>query len=151
MIFYETFDLALCYVLIAPSAPPQNISVDVIKTHNTLTLRWLMPPSDKIHGDLTGYKIMYTMRNRGTTLITDASTDHVVVHPSFTEYTLSSLSPNTKYEIDILAMNEVGDGVSATVQACKFLYWIPTILLSNNSQFLYILLICSYVLVQNVC
>ncbi|XP_057300471.1 uncharacterized protein LOC130632586 isoform X2 [Hydractinia symbiolongicarpus] len=100
-----------------PSAPPQNISVDVIKTHNTLTLRWLMPPSDKIHGDLTGYKIMYTMRNRGTTLITDASTDHVVVHPSFTEYTLRSLSPNTKYEIDILAMNEVGDGVSATVQA----------------------------------
>ena len=91
----------------APSAGPSSVSV-VGVTSSTITVMWGSVPCIHQNGDITGYSVQY--RAVG-------SDNKESVETSETEITLSSLMPETEYEISVAALNTEGIGVSTNISA----------------------------------
>ena len=91
----------------APSAGPSSVSV-VGVTSSTITVMWGSVPCIHQNGDITGYLVQY--RAVG-------SENKDTVETSETEITLSSLMPETDYEISVAAVNTEGIGVSTNTSA----------------------------------
>ena len=60
------------------------------------------------NGEITGYAIQYEVSVSG---------DKQTVETNETEVTLSSLTPETNYEISVAAVNTEGTGVSENISA----------------------------------
>ena len=75
---------------------------------STITLGWGSVPCIHQNGKITGYTIQYGAMGSG---------DKQTVETSETEVTLSSLTPETNYEISVAAVNTEGTGVSENISA----------------------------------
>ena len=75
---------------------------------STITLGWGSVPCIHQNGEITGYTIQYGAMGSG---------DKQTVETSETEVTLSSLTPETNYEISVAAVNTEGTGVSENISA----------------------------------
>ena len=91
----------------APSAGPSSVSV-VGVTSSTITVMWGSVPCIHQNGDITGYSVQYGIMGSG---------NKDTVETSETEITLSSLTPETEYEISVAAVNTEGIGVSTNTSA----------------------------------
>ena len=109
--------LPFVYLYVAPTGPPDSLRVENIKTHNSLTIHWKMPPVSKLHGDLLAYRVQYKIRSQGGVAVTSANIINITTHPTINTLKLSALLPNTEYEISASAVNQYGIGVAATVNA----------------------------------
>lgn len=86
-----------------PSAAPQNVRVDDTQA-SALTLSWRPPPSDEQNGAITGYKLKYKTKKRGS------KSNIVVVDGEPGRYTLNGLESGVGYTIRIAAINQVREG-----------------------------------------
>ena len=91
----------------APSAGPSSVSV-VGVTSSTITVMWGSVPCIHQNGDITGYSVQYGVMGSG---------NKETVETSETEITLSSLTPETEYQISVAAVNTEGIGVSTNTSA----------------------------------
>ena len=105
---YCTTTLCVSTVSIsALSAPPSAVTVTSVSS-STLTIQWGDVPCIHQNGEITGYTIQYGATGSG---------DKQTVKTSETEVTLSSLTPETNYEISVAAVNTEGTGVSENISA----------------------------------
>ncbi|KYN00441.1 hypothetical protein ALC62_08745 [Cyphomyrmex costatus] len=93
-----------------PSAPPQNVACAALNGQN-IQVTWKPPPSDKVHGVVLGYKLLYEAASDSQT-----SRETKVSHALST--VLHSLSPYTNYTVQVLAYTRAGDGVTSTPVSC---------------------------------
>ena len=77
-------------------------------TSSTITVQWERVPCIHQNGDITGYSVRYGVMGSG---------NKETVETSETEITLSSLMPETDYEISVAALNTEGIGVSTNTSA----------------------------------
>ena len=106
-----------CNLLLSPpvpSGPPLSV-VAVLSTPYSITLSWSLPRSTDRNGIITGY----TMR------VTAASSTIFQGSTTATSYTVSSLSPYTRYNCSVAAKTIIGTGPFShrasvqTKEACK--------------------------------
>ncbi|CAB3408979.1 unnamed protein product [Caenorhabditis bovis] len=86
-----------------PSAPPQNIMAEA-DSSTSVRVSWDEPDTETVNGEITGYRLKYKTRARGSkgnTLVIDASAR---------EYTMGNLEPNTQYLIRLAVVNHNGTG-----------------------------------------
>ncbi|CAG0917800.1 unnamed protein product [Notodromas monacha] len=109
--------LMLLFVLIAslnrakvPSGKPT-----ITQAHNesatSISLQWVPPPSETLHGEFTGYEITYRSR-------TDSESDAVKVtisERSYRDYVIKDLRPFTQYVVSLAVKNPEGIGPASTV------------------------------------
>ena len=87
-----------------PSAPPQNVSVNV-STSTTALLHWLPPETELQNGIIQYYIINLYNTDTGRTSITSSS-------PESLSYLLTNLHPFNTYACNIAAVT-VGSGPSS--------------------------------------
>lgn len=104
-----------------PTSPPQNFTIHTVKSHESFFLSWEMPPLHDIHGDLLSYKISYKEFRVDSTLLEDTTDETLLLHSFVTNTTLTRLSPNTEYSVQVLAVNQYGDGEASLKNAGSFL------------------------------
>lgn len=110
---YESF-IKLLFFDIVPSAPPQNVACTALTGQN-IQVTWKAPPSDRIHGIIKGYKLLYEAANEGTTE-THASRNSKITQALST--VLHDLRPYTNYTVQALAYTRAGEGVGSTPISC---------------------------------
>ncbi|KAL0115399.1 hypothetical protein PUN28_010725 [Cardiocondyla obscurior] len=93
-----------------PSAPPQNVACAALNGQN-IQVTWKTPPSDKVHGVVQGYKLLYEAASDSQT-----SRETKVSHALST--VLHTLSPYTNYTVQVLAYTRAGDGVASSPVSC---------------------------------
>ena len=96
----------------AAIVPSEPTNVQAQAGTRTITMSW--SPPDKDGGtSLTGYRIELT-KNGGATLIATIDVDHTASQARF-----SNLTPNTLYEYQVTASNNVGPGDPSTVREIR--------------------------------
>ncbi|XP_036147341.1 Down syndrome cell adhesion molecule-like protein Dscam2 isoform X4 [Monomorium pharaonis] len=93
-----------------PSAPPQNVACAALNGQN-IQVTWKPPPSDKVHGVVLGYKLLYEAASDSQT-----GRETKVSHALST--VLHTLSPYTNYTVQVLAYTRAGDGVGSSSVSC---------------------------------
>ncbi|XP_011684732.1 PREDICTED: Down syndrome cell adhesion molecule-like protein Dscam2 [Wasmannia auropunctata] len=93
-----------------PSAPPQNVACAALNGQN-IQVTWKPPPSDKVHGVVLGYKLLYEAASDSQT-----GRETKVSHALST--VLHTLSPYTNYTVQVLAYTRAGDGVASSSVSC---------------------------------
>ncbi|XP_039305816.1 Down syndrome cell adhesion molecule-like protein Dscam2 isoform X4 [Solenopsis invicta] len=93
-----------------PSAPPQNVACAALNGQN-IQVTWKPPPSDKVHGVVLGYKLLYEAASDSQT-----GRETKVSHALST--VLHTLSPYTNYTVQVLAYTRAGDGVASSLVSC---------------------------------
>ncbi|XP_057323530.1 cell adhesion molecule Dscam2-like isoform X3 [Microplitis mediator] len=106
-----------------PSSPPQNIACTALTGQN-IQVTWKAPPSDKIHGIIKGYKLLYEPANEESTE-TLGSRDTKITQALST--VLHDLRPYTNYTVQILAYTRAGEGVSSTPISCMTEETVPDV------------------------
>ncbi|XP_077264986.1 cell adhesion molecule Dscam2 isoform X2 [Temnothorax americanus] len=96
-----------------PSAPPQNVACAALNGQN-IQVTWKPPPSDKVHGVVLGYKLLYEAASDSQTSLTSRETK--VSHALST--VLHTLSPYTNYTVQVLAYTRPGNGVASSPVSC---------------------------------
>jgi len=101
------------YCQIVPGAPPQDVQVVAISSR-AIKVEWLPPPSQKHHGQIIYYKILYIPLNE------DNSTAVITLEKVFAldgtsqnlpySTTINNLQKWTKYSVQLLAGTKIGDG-----------------------------------------
>ncbi|XP_012218067.1 cell adhesion molecule Dscam2-like isoform X2 [Linepithema humile] len=97
-----------------PSAPPQNVACAALNGQN-IQVTWKPPPSDKVHGVVQGYKLLYEAAS-GTASDSQTSRETKISHALST--VLHALSPYTNYTVQVLAYTRPGDGVASSSVSC---------------------------------
>ena len=87
----------------APAAP--TVEAASTNGHNKLTVSWQAPDATGIPA-ITGYDAEY--RKKDT--MEEWGSDNVSVSATSTSATISRLTPNTRYEVQVRAKNDEGDG-----------------------------------------
>ncbi|CAM9496561.1 unnamed protein product [Lampetra planeri] len=88
----------------APSAPPSNVTLEVLNS-KTIVVRWLPPPQGTQNGPITGYKIRHKKGfRRGETENTEGNQ---------LWHQLSGLEKGSEYSFRVAAMNINGTGPSS--------------------------------------
>ncbi|XP_066603211.1 cell adhesion molecule Dscam2-like isoform X2 [Prorops nasuta] len=104
-----------------PSAPPQNVICTALTGQN-IQVTWKPPPSDKVHGVIQGYKLLYESSS-DTASIVETSRETKITHALST--VLHGLSPYTNYTVQVFAYTRAGDGVSSSPVTCTTEETIP--------------------------
>ena len=94
-------------LLSAPSAPPEGIGVSKRMTFS-ITVEWQAVPCIHRNGNITGYAIIYHMRDNN---------QKYNMRSSGTMLTIPDLQPSTTYVISVAAVNSEGLGVLGTITA----------------------------------
>ncbi|XP_025265393.1 Down syndrome cell adhesion molecule-like protein Dscam2 isoform X2 [Camponotus floridanus] len=97
-----------------PSAPPQNVACAALNGQN-IQVTWKLPPSDKVHGVVQGYKLLYEAAS-GATSDSQTGRETKISHGLST--LLQSLSPYTNYTMQVLAFTRAGEGVASNPVSC---------------------------------
>ena len=105
--------LFLYRLLLAPSRAPQNATVKNKASHDRLEVSWNSVPLEFVHGDLKGYKVFYTLASTGGKIISPVKKREVKTHPYERKAVLKNLVPNSVYKLQILAINEHGEGIKS--------------------------------------
>ncbi|KAG7198492.1 hypothetical protein KM043_005868 [Ampulex compressa] len=104
-----------------PSAPPQNVACTAL-TGQSIQVTWKPPPSDKVHGVVQGYKLLYEAA-RGAALESQAGRESKISHALSTF--LHGLSPYTNYTVQVLAYTRAGEGVASNPVDCTTKETVP--------------------------
>lgn len=99
---------------VVPSAPPQNVACTALTGQN-IQVTWKPPPSDKVHGVVQGYKLLYEASS-GAASESQAGRETKISHALST--VLHALSPYTNYTVQVLAYTRAGEGVSSSPVSC---------------------------------
>ena len=94
-------------LLSAPSAPPEGITVSKRMVFS-ITVEWQAVPCIHRNGNITGYGIIYHMRDNN---------QKYNVRSSETMLTIPDLQPSTTYVISVAAVNSEGIGIYGTIAA----------------------------------
>lgn len=146
--------LPFCTRLV-PGAPPQDVTV-VALSSRSIKVEWLPPPSEKHHGQIIYYRIVYRLAEHANASDTttlekvfplDGSSQNL---PYST--TISNLKKFAKYEVQVLAGTKIGNGpwsvpVTVTTEEDGNSDYIPLFTLSTTFLSLYLfcfLLLCSF-------
>ncbi|GAB1864901.1 Down syndrome cell adhesion molecule [Camponotus japonicus] len=97
-----------------PSAPPQNVACAALNGQN-IQVTWKLPPSDKVHGVVQGYKLLYEAAS-GAASESQTGRETKISHGLST--VLHSLSPYTNYTMQVLAFTRAGEGVASNPVSC---------------------------------
>ncbi|EDL09563.1 netrin receptor DCC precursor [Mus musculus] len=97
----STDDITVVTLSDVPSAPPQNISLEVVNSRS-IKVSWLPPPSGTQNGFITGYKI----RHRKTTRRGEMET----LEPNNLWYLFTGLEKGSQYSFQVSAMTVNGTG-----------------------------------------
>ncbi|XP_017876805.1 Down syndrome cell adhesion molecule-like protein Dscam2 isoform X2 [Ceratina calcarata] len=103
-----------------PSAPPQTVACAAL-TGQTIQVTWKPPPSDKVHGVVQGYKLLYEAAS--AVLEQQAGRETKIVHALST--VLHGLSPYTNYTVQVLAYTRAGEGVTSSPVSCTTEETVP--------------------------
>ena len=95
--------------------PPANILCTNKTSVNSINISFNAVPLKYIHGYLKGYRIQYRLLRIGLSKTTQSSTKSILISPFKNKWTLSSLSSNSVYAIQVMAVNEHGDGVKSPI------------------------------------
>ena len=95
---------------LAPSKAPEKITIDSLISHNSIHVSWQALDAAYIHGDLKGYKVLYSLKRIGGKAMVIEKTETVDVHPSLNKIKLNGLQSNAQYKIQVQAFNENGEG-----------------------------------------
>ena len=104
----------IIYIIVAPSAPPDEISVDAINS-DSIYLSWRAPLREYHNGELIGYNVTFSATSSEEVLVND------LFSPS-NDTVIGSLSPFTSYAISIAAVTSAGVGpysAAATVMTAE--------------------------------
>ncbi|CAI4226532.1 unnamed protein product [Auanema sp. JU1783] len=85
-----------------PREPPKQIAVEAISS-TSVRVTW-KEPVEGVNGNITGYKIKYKTKSRGT------KGNVNVVDADKREYTINSLEPDTPYMVRMAVVNHNGSG-----------------------------------------
>ncbi|XP_033213818.1 Down syndrome cell adhesion molecule-like protein Dscam2 [Belonocnema kinseyi] len=105
-----------------PSSPPQNVACAALNGQN-IQVTWKPPPSDKVHGVVQGYKLVYEAANGATETELQGSPETRITHAL--SAVLHGLNPYTNYTVQVLAYTRAGDGVSSTPVSCTTEETVP--------------------------
>ena len=97
-----------------PTKSPSNLKVHNKTSHNSINIEWDYLPLEYVYGDLKGYKVLYKLVEIDSTTVISSTYKEVIVHPFIRKTTLAGLTSNSKYLVQVLAMNEYGDGVGSS-------------------------------------
>ncbi|XP_058133726.1 netrin receptor DCC isoform X1 [Dasypus novemcinctus] len=97
----STDDITVVTLSDVPSAPPQNLSLEVVNSRS-IKVSWLPPPSGTQNGFITGYKI----RHRKTTRRGEMET----LEPNNLWYLFTGLEKGSQYSFQVSAMTVNGTG-----------------------------------------
>ncbi|PAV60966.1 hypothetical protein WR25_04368 isoform B [Diploscapter pachys] len=86
-----------------PAASPRDIVADPVTT-TSIRVTWKEPDEEAGNGDITGYKLKYKTKQRGS----KGST--YVIDPTEKEFTISGLEPGTSYLVRMAVINHNGTG-----------------------------------------
>ena len=88
----------------APSAPPQNVSLDSI-TSSSISLSWEPPLDDQRNGIIVQYTIRIVLVDEGS---------YIFVNSTIPSVTVTSLRPYTTYDCFVAAETSAGRGPFST-------------------------------------
>ena len=97
-----------------PTKSPSNLKVRNKTSHNSIDAEWDYLSLEYVHGDLKGYKVLYKPVEIDSSIVISGTWKEVVVHPFRRKTTLTGLTSNSKYLVQVLAMNEYGDGIGSS-------------------------------------
>ncbi|NWX87347.1 DCC protein, partial [Nothoprocta pentlandii] len=97
----STEELVVTTLSDVPSAPPQNVSLEVVNSRS-IKVSWLPPPPGTQNGFITGYKI----RHRKTTRRGEIET----LEPNNLWYLFTGLDKGSQYSFQVAAMTVNGTG-----------------------------------------
>ncbi|XP_071862452.1 cell adhesion molecule Dscam2 isoform X6 [Bombus fervidus] len=103
-----------------PSAPPQTVACAALTGQN-IQVTWKPPPSDKVHGVVQGYKLLYEAAS--AVLEQQAGRETKISHALST--VLHGLSPYTNYTVQVLAYTRAGEGVTSSPVSCTTEETVP--------------------------
>ncbi|KAJ1369696.1 hypothetical protein KIN20_031225 [Parelaphostrongylus tenuis] len=86
-----------------PSSPPRDIAAETLSS-NSVRITWSEPDPESSNGEVTGYRLKYKTRVRGSkgnTFVLDASER---------EYVITGLDVNTQYLVRMAVVNHNGTG-----------------------------------------
>uniref|UniRef100_A0A158P6T2 Neogenin-like protein n=1 Tax=Angiostrongylus cantonensis TaxID=6313 RepID=A0A158P6T2_ANGCA len=86
-----------------PSSPPRDIAAESLSS-NSVRITWREPDVDSSNGEITGYRLKYKTRMRGSkgnTFVLDANER---------EYVITGLDVNTQYLVRMAVVNHNGTG-----------------------------------------
>ena len=98
--------LSLC-LFTAPSAPPENVTI-LNTTLFTITVSWDEVPCIHRNGNITAYRVVYSIKDMRVTYDIIVSQQRV---------TISDLQSDTEYSISVAAVNDAGVGDYSTITA----------------------------------
>lgn len=105
----------MLFNVIVPSAPPQSVACVALTAQN-VQVTWKPPPSDKVHGVVQGYKLLYEAANDAMSSDIQGSRETKITHALST--VLHGLNPYTNYTVQALAYTRAGEGVSSSPVSC---------------------------------
>ncbi|KAM3720689.1 Netrin receptor [Dirofilaria immitis] len=86
-----------------PSLPPSDVRAEAFST-TSIHVQWIPLPVENRNGVLTGYRIKYKTKLRGS------KGNTLVVDGNNSSYTISGLEPGTQYMLRVAAVNQNGSG-----------------------------------------
>ncbi|VDM41037.1 unnamed protein product [Toxocara canis] len=86
-----------------PSMPPSDVRAEAVSSTSIL-VQWSPPPAEECNGVITGYRVKYKTKLRGT----KGST--LVVDGNDVSYTITGLDPASQYMLRVAAVNQNGSG-----------------------------------------
>ncbi|XP_046695181.1 netrin receptor DCC isoform X1 [Silurus meridionalis] len=99
-----TDDMLITTFSDVPSAPPQNISLEVIYSRS-IKVSWQPPPANAQNGFVTGYKIRYRKTGRRG--------EQEAIEPNNLWYLFTGLEKGSQYSFQVAAMTVNGTGPSS--------------------------------------
>uniref|UniRef100_A0A0M3HY64 Neogenin n=1 Tax=Ascaris lumbricoides TaxID=6252 RepID=A0A0M3HY64_ASCLU len=86
-----------------PSMPPTDVRAEAVSS-TSIQVQWSPPPPEERNGVITGYRIKYKTKLRGT------KGNTLVVDGNDVSYTITGLDPATQYMVRVAAVNQNGSG-----------------------------------------
>uniref|UniRef100_A0A8B9JM27 DCC netrin 1 receptor n=1 Tax=Astyanax mexicanus TaxID=7994 RepID=A0A8B9JM27_ASTMX len=99
-----TEDMHITTLSDVPSAPPQNISLEVIYSRS-IKVSWQPPPTNLQNGFITGYKLRYRKTGRRG--------EQEALEPNNLWYLFTGLEKGSQYSFQVAAMTANGTGPSS--------------------------------------
>ncbi|KAK0424070.1 hypothetical protein QR680_008482 [Steinernema hermaphroditum] len=87
----------------APSGPPTSVRAEAVDM-SSIQLRWEPPTPEHRNGRITGYRLKYKTKLRGS------KGNTLVVDGDIKDHTITNLDPGSSYTIRIAAVNQNGTG-----------------------------------------
>lgn len=110
---YNKHSLSLLLSDAVPSAPPQNVACAALNGQN-IQVTWKPPPSDRVHGVVQGYKLLY----EAPSSVLEQQTGRETNISRALSTVLHGLSPYTNYTVQVLAYTRAGEGVTSSPVSC---------------------------------